>query len=200
MQEAMTYYMRTRIGTSGAWGRKPAPRAGTGRGATLNLYACAPFGPNDYIYLMAVTEGMWLAIPAVIGHPELLDDPRFATAADRFTHADELTKIIGEWCAQRSKHEAFSVLAEAGVPCGAVLDTQEVHNDPHLLARGFIHEIELHDGTIAPILGWPARMSASTVPVVAAPRLGSHTEEILAADAGLEQAELERLREAGVIG
>jgi formyl-CoA transferase len=200
MQEAMTYYMRTRIGTGGAFGRRPAPRAGTGRGATLNIYACSPFGPNDYIYVMAVTEGMWQAVGPAVGRPELLEDPRFAKPSDRHANADELIKIIAEWCAQRTKHEAFHTLARAGVPCGAVLDTQEVHNDPHLRARGFVHDIELEDGTTGPLLGWPARMSASSVPVVAAPRLGAHTEEVLKTDAGLDEGQLTRLREAGVIG
>ena len=138
MQEAMTYYLRTRIGIGSSFGTKAAPRAERGGGGLLNLYACAPFGPNDYIYVMAVTEGMWTALTGAIGQPELADDPRFARGGARNENAEDLRKIIGEWCAQRSKHEAFQALAGAGVPCGAVLDTRELHEDPHLLARGFV--------------------------------------------------------------
>ena len=88
MQEAMTYYMRTRLAMGSQWGTKAAPRAGTGRGALLNLYPCQPFGPNDYIYLMAVTEGMWQALGAAMGRPELAGDPRFASASDRNANAE----------------------------------------------------------------------------------------------------------------
>jgi formyl-CoA transferase len=200
MQEAMTYYLRTRIGTSGTWGRKPAPRAGTGRGGTMNLYACSPFGPNDFIYLMAITEAFWQALGSAIGRPELVDDPRFATPKARAEHGDELREVIGAWCAQRTKHEAFHALAGAGIPCGAVLDTKELHEDPHLVSRGFVHEIDLGDGETGSLLGWPARLSASSVAIRPAPALGAHTQEVLAAELDLVDEDLARLRGEGVIG
>jgi crotonobetainyl-CoA:carnitine CoA-transferase CaiB-like acyl-CoA transferase len=200
MQEAMTYYLRTRVSQGGAWGRKPAPRAGTGRGAMLNLYPCAPFGPNDYIYLMAITDGMWRALGPAIGRPELVDDPRFAAHRDRNRNADELRVMIGGWCAGRTKHEAFQTLASAGVPCGAVLDTEELHRDPHLVERGFVTEIDHPDGSRVPLLGWPARLSSSSVPIVAAPALGGHTDEVLTAELGLDDEDLARLRKEGITG
>jgi formyl-CoA transferase len=200
MQEAMTYYLRTRISQGGAWGRKPSPRAGTGRGAMLNLYPCAPFGANDYIYLMAITDGMWRALGPAIGQPELVNDPRFAGHRDRNRNAEELRAIIGKWCSGRTKHEAFQALASAGIPCGAVLDTEELHRDPHLVARGFVTEIDHPDGTRVPLLGWPARLSSSSVPIVAAPALGGHTDEVLAAELGLDDDDLARLRKEGITG
>jgi formyl-CoA transferase len=200
MQEAMTYYLRTRISQGGAWGRQPAPRAGTGRGAMLNLYACAPFGPNDHIYLMAITEGMWQALAPAIGRPELVDDARFAGHRDRNRNAAELSAIIAEWCAGRTKHEAFRTLADAGVPCGAVLDTEELHRDPHLVERGFVEEIDHPDGSRVLTLGWPARLSASSVPIVAAPALGEHTDDVLAAELALDDEALARLRKEGITG
>jgi crotonobetainyl-CoA:carnitine CoA-transferase CaiB-like acyl-CoA transferase len=199
MQEAMTYYLRTRIGIGSSFGTKAAPRAGTGRGGLINLYACAPFGPNDYIYVMAVTEGMWHALVRAMGQPELAEDPRFARGSARNENGDDLRKIIGEWCAQRSKHEAFQALADAGVPCGAVLDTRELHEDPHLRSRGFVHEIDHPDGSKVSLLGWPARMSGSTVPIEAAPLLGADSDDVLSEDLQLTAEELSLLRAAGVI-
>ena len=90
-------------------------------------------------------------------------------------------------------------LGEAGVPAGAVLDTHDLFTDPHLQARGFIETVE--HPTIGPIdlMRWPPLMSASAVPIVAGPLLGAHTDEVLAADLGLDAGALAALREAGAI-
>ena len=53
MQEAMTYYMRTMVSGNG-WGEHATPRSGNGAGAPTNMYACKPFGANDYVYIMVV--------------------------------------------------------------------------------------------------------------------------------------------------
>ena len=78
MQEAMTYYMRTRSRTARRSAGAVAPRAGNGEGPMLNLYPCAPGGPNDYVYLVIATPRMWEQLCAAMGRPELAADPRFA--------------------------------------------------------------------------------------------------------------------------
>ncbi len=199
MQEAVTYYMRTRLAIGGGWGSQAAPRTGRGRGALLDLYPCQPFGPNDYIYLMAVTDGMWQAVPAAIERPELATDERFASNKARMMNADALHAEIEAFTRSRTKHEAMAALAQAGVPCGAVLDTAELHTDPHLIERGFVHDVDIPGYGPAKMLGWPARMSASTVDLQVAPALGAHTEEVLAAELGLDTATVARLRADGVV-
>ncbi|MFN0090476.1 MAG: CaiB/BaiF CoA transferase family protein [Acidimicrobiales bacterium] len=200
MQEAMTYYMRTRIAVGGAFARKPSPPAGTGRGATLNLYQCAPGGRNDAIYVMAVTDRMWRDMAAAIGRSDLLDDPRFASARDRDANGDALKAEVEAWTRGRTKQEAMETLAGAGVPCGMVLDTQELHHDPHLVARGFVHELDHPELGKVPILGWPARMSESNVEITMAPGLGENTEQVLASELGLSEEQLHALRLKAVIG
>ena len=81
-----------------------------------------------------------------------------------------------------------------------MLDTRELHEDPHLLARGFVHEIDHPDGSKVTMLGWPARMSGSTVPMQAAPLLGAHTDEVLAAELQRSTDQLAALRASGVVG
>ena len=173
---------------------------GTGRGALVNLYPCDPFGTNDYIYLMAITDGMWRAMCTAIGRSDLIEDPLYSTDAGRHTNGRVLRALVEEWTRGRSKHEAMRVLAEAGVPCGAVLDTRELHADPHLLERGFVHEIDHPTKGRVKILGWAPRMSESSVAITAAPGLGAHTEEVLSAELGLDSAALSDLRARGVIG
>lgn len=192
--------MRTRIAVGGAWGEAAAPRAGRGRGALLDLYPCKPFGPNDYIYLMAVTDPMWKAVPAAIGRPELLDDERFTTNKGRMINAAALHDEIAAFTSTLTKHEAMDRLARAGIPCGAVLDTAELHADPHLVERGFVHDVDIPGHGPAKMLGWPARMSASSVPLQVAPPLGAHTAAVLEAELGLDAAALDALRTKGIVG
>ena len=75
-----------------------------------------------------------------------------------------------------------------------------MHEDEHLRARGFIHQIEHPVHGKVPLLGFAPRMSASQVPIEPAPRLGEHTREVLAQELGLGENELDILQKQGVIG
>jgi formyl-CoA transferase len=90
-------------------------------------------------------------------------------------------------------------LAEGGVPASAVLDTSDLYNNPHLVERGFVHEIEHPRHGAVKLLGWPVRMSESSVEIEAAPMLGQHSKEVLNDDLGLTQTELDDLTTQGVI-
>ena len=199
MQEAMTYYLRT--ATSGTnFGEWAAERTGSGPTPTMRLYPCQGGGPNDYVYLMAVTPRMWEALCAAIGRKDLLADPRFDDPRKRQKNREALEEAIAAWTAERSKYEAMQVLAEAGVPASAVLDTQDLYQNPHMVSRGFIHEVDHPEKGKVRLLGWPARMSASKVPIKTAPALGEHSAEVLAEDLALDEARIAQLMEAGVIG
>jgi formyl-CoA transferase len=200
MQEALTYYLRTAVANGSDWGRRAVRRAGNGVGATMNLYACRPGGPNDYVYLMVVNTRMWRSLCEAIERPDLLDDPRFARGRARHENADALYEEIAKWTREHGKYEAMERIASAGVPCSAVLDTRDLFHDPHLLARGFVQEVEHESLGRVPLLGWPARMSESQVDITAAPLLGRHTDEVLRTDLDLSDEELRKLREEGALG
>jgi formyl-CoA transferase len=169
-------------------------------GALTRLYPCAPGGPNDYVYVMAITSRMWQGVCEAIGRPELTSDPRFANGSARRENAAALIDAIETWTKTHTKGEAMRLLAEAGVPASAVLDTTDLHNDPHLVARGFVKTVE-HE-TMGPIrlLGWPARLSASSVELEAAPLLGRHNGDVLMRELDLDEAAVADLRARGVIG
>ena len=199
MQEAMTYYMRTQIANGSEWGTRAAARNGNGYGAEMNLYPCSPGGPNDYIYFMIVNSRMWLNLCKAIDRPDLPADPRFERGRGRQQHADELYEEIAKFTRQHDKHEGMRRIADAGVPCSAVLDTRDLFADPHLRERNFIQTIEHAQHGAVELLGSPIRLSASAVAVVAAPLLGQHTAEVVSEDLGLDSHELAALREAGAI-
>ncbi len=199
MQEAMTYYLRTAT-ASGRFGERAVGRSGNGALPSMTLYPCKGDGPNDYVYIMAVTDRMWGTLCRLIGRQDLYDDPAYKDPRDRYRKRDVLKGEIAKWTSERDKYDAMRELAEGGVPASAVLDTSDLYRNPHLVERGFVHELE--HPTVGPIklLGWPARMSESQVPIKAAPLLGANSREVLAADLGLAGEEIDELVGAGVIG
>jgi len=200
MQEAMTYYMRTRISMAPGWGETAAPRSGNGPLAVNNLYPTAGGGPNDYVMIMAVTPKMFADLTRAMGRPELAEDPRFAHNRGRVDNTAELAAEITAWTTQFSKYEIAEKLEATGVPGGPVLDTADLLSDPHLVERNFVKKIDHPEHGEVPMLGWAPRLSASEVELEAAPDLGAHTEEVLAADLGLDAAAIAGLKERAVIG
>ena len=116
MQEALTYYMRSTIANGSDWGRRAVPRTGSGVGAMLNLYPCAPGGPNDYAYMMVINTRMWISLCKAMGRPELPEDERFSRGAKRHQNQKELYEEIATWTRQHTKHEVMKTLGDAGVP------------------------------------------------------------------------------------
>jgi len=198
MQEAMTYYLRTATASTN-FGEQTTPRTGNGEMATMTLYPCKGGGANDYIYVMAVTPRMWESMCAVIDREDLLKDKRFVHAADRYENREALRTEITAWTMKRDKYTAMQELAEGGVPASAILDTKDLYTNPHLVERGFIHTVQHEVHGEIKLLGWPARMSESQVPITGSPRLGAHSREVLQGDLGLLDADLDALMSSEVI-
>ena len=180
---------------------KPVPRRGnrSSGAAPSNLYPCRPGGPNDYVFIHLATVEMWKTLTTIVGRPELGDDPRYADRRDRVQFVDEIDALISAWTEKRTKHEVLEILAGAGVPCGAVLDSTEVLSDPHLRQRGMIVDLEHPTRGAYPMPANPVRLSDSPTEVVRAPLLGEHNAEIYGTLLGYGQAELDALRRDGII-
>jgi formyl-CoA transferase len=112
---------------------------------------------------------------------------------------DEIEAMVEAWTEKRTKHEVMEILAGAGIPCGAVLDSAEVLADKHLRQRGFIVELEHPARGAYPMPANPVRLSDSPTEVVRAPLLGEHNAEVYGKLLGCGEAELEALRRDGVI-
>jgi formyl-CoA transferase len=180
---------------------KPAPRQGnrSSAAAPSNIYRCSPGGPNDYVFIHCATQEMWKSLTTIVGRPELGADPRYEDRRDRVAFIDDIDAMIEAWTTKRAKHEVLAVLAGAGIPCGAILDSAEVLSDPHLRQTGFITDLEHPRRGTYPMPGNPVRLSASPTEVVRAPLLGEHNAEVYGKVLGLGQAELDTLRRDGVI-
>ena len=200
MHEVMTMFIRT-TGVSGWDLDAPAAKRIGNRlgGAPTDMYRCAPFGSNDYVYVMVGTARMWEALCTVLDRTDLLDDPRFTTGSGRAEHEAMLHEIVAAWCAARTKHEAMTVLADAGIAASAVMDTHDVFHDPHLVARGFVQEVPHPTHGTVLLLDKPFRLEKSHVALRAAPVLGADTDTVLGDELGLSPDELAALRADGVI-
>ncbi len=164
-----------------------------------DLYSCSPGGPNDYVYIMVNSTEMWHALLNAIGRADLAADPAQADRNWRNQHFEELHDLVERWTSERDKHTVMRILGEAGVPCGAVLDTSDILSDQHLLHRQMIVEIEHPARGRLRMPGNPVKLSRSPAEVRPAPLLGEHNAEVYRELLGLGPSDLERLREEGVI-
>lgn len=204
MQEAVINFSRIAYASQALW-NKPAPRAGNrsvlGTNAPSEAYRCQGDGPNDYCYIYTTRAGnhQWQRLLEVIGREDLLDDPRFATGHDRWAHRAEIDALLEPWTRQRPKLEVMALLGRAGVPAGAVFDTDELLHDAFLRQRGTFATVTHPVRGPFTMPGWPVKMSESAVPVTTAPLLGQHTEEVYGELLGCTSEQMATLREERVI-
>ncbi len=199
MQECVLNFVRVpMMGTHIT--HKPSPRIGNRTSAGPgDVFKCAPGGDNDYVFILCTTPEMWENLCRAMGKPEMATDERFKDHRTRAANIDALTDAIHEWTMQRDKHEVMRVLGDAGVPCGKVLDTVELLNDPHMKERGMIVTINHPTRGEFTMPGCPVKLEDSPVEVKPAPLHGQHTNEVLAEVLGMSAQQCEALRGEGVI-
>lgn len=200
MQDAMFNFMRSGLMGHYLMGGMPAMRYGNRMGllCPTDLYPAKGGGPNDYVYMMISTLRMWHAVLDVIGRGELKGDERFENQFVRGNSWDEVAEMISSWTLQHDKFEAMRLMAEAGVPCGAVLDSADLFRNEHLRERGMIVEVDHAVRGRMEMPGMPIKMGSGEVPIEAAPVLGAHNDAVYA-ELGLTPEEIATLRTDGVI-
>ncbi len=200
MQDSVVNLIRVSLRDHQRYGG-PLERTGNqlGRNSPGTTYACAPGGPNDYVFLYAQPQ-MWPAVLQVMGQPELAEDQRFKTPAARYENRAALDAIVEAWTKKHTKHEVMKLMGDAGVPCGACQDTAEVLADPHLRARGMVVDLEEPtSGRTYQTVGSPIKLSDSPVELTRPPKLGEHTEALLGELCGVSAADMRGLKEKGVV-
>jgi formyl-CoA transferase len=156
-----------------------------------------PATPSGTVFIF-VQQQMWHPLLRAIGREDLIGDARYETPETRWQHKAEVDRLVEDWTAERTKHEAMAILAGAGVPCGACLDTGEVLADPHLRAREMIVEVEHPVRGRYVTVGNPIKLSASPTTITPSPLLGQHKAEILA-DLGYTDAQIRAMEKDGAI-
>jgi formyl-CoA transferase len=200
MQDAVVNLMRVSLRDHQRF-NEVQPRKGNQLGQFVpgTTYPCHPGGPNDYVFIF-VQQQMWRGFLTVMERLDLEDDPRFATTEARWENRDELNALIEAWTRQHDKHDIMRRLGDAGVPSGACQDTGEVLEDPHLIAREMIVDIDYPPrGEAYKTVGCPVKLSDSPADITRPPMLGEHTDSVLSDLCGVDPSELAKLHEDGVV-
>ena len=170
--------------------------------APAGMYPCKPFGYNDYVHIYCSRHpgsNQFEQLCRIIGHEELLEDPRMKTPQSRYLVRDELDALISEWTGQHTKQEAMDILCKADIPAGAVLDMDDLTKDPYLRSRGTMVEIEHPERGKLVVPGFAPKMSGNDLQYACSPRLGEHNGKIYGELLGLTEEELASLKAKGVI-
>jgi crotonobetainyl-CoA:carnitine CoA-transferase CaiB-like acyl-CoA transferase len=196
---AGTVDRRSTFLTAYAYSGEETRRQGSGPQGMLprGIYPCQ----DGYICIHVANE-WWPRLAQMLGRPELLTDPKFATPAARrnVEHQSEFDAIFYPWLLERTKREIMEQAQAARVLATAVNTPEGVIKDRHFRARDFFVEVCHPDAGRVTQPGPPFRMAETPWHIRrCAPRLGQHNEEIYGGMLGLSKEELMVLREQGVI-
>ncbi|WP_298259398.1 CoA transferase [Bradyrhizobium sp.] len=141
------------------------------------------FGPvetaDGYVMVAIASEKTFQGLVRAAGRPEWIGDCRFAKYADRRRHWTELMDGVESWSRTVSTEKCLTELSEYGVPCSAYRTVAEAMDDPQIVHRGAVAEVEDDGGTFK-VTNLPFRMSGGRVSAgKRAPALGEHTRAVL---------------------
>ncbi len=150
-----------------------------------------PFATRDgYLCVMVGTHAQWARLYALLGQPELADDPRFATGTARATNIEAAYAIVTEGMKQRTNAEWMVLLKEADLPHGPANSLEDLTRDAYLNEIDFFRKMDHPTEGPMTVLGIPVTYYGTPATIRRlAPRLGEHTREVLA-EAGLGEAEI----------
>ncbi len=135
----------------------------------------------------------------LVGHPEVIDEPWFATGATRAEHVEELDAYVGNWIGQRDRETVLEAFTEAGAAIAPVYDAKDLTEDPHIRETGMLLEVD--DPDLGPMLQhnvmW--RMSESPGRIRFTGRsIGADTDEVLG-ELGYAADDISKLKEEEIV-
>ena len=174
---------------------RPGNTAGA-LGAPTDMFATS----DGYVMVAAYFPDQWIKLCTTLDAAHLIEDPRYATNADRIQNKEQLSKDLTPIFASRGRDQLAARLAEAGVISAPVLSQMEIIDDPKLRSLGRFSSVTDAEGKILWIPDLPYVASAWTNRRLGPPpTLGEHTEEVLR-DAGFTKAEIQAMDDEGVYG
>lgn len=161
--------------------------------APFDLYECK----DGFVAIGVGNDRLFDIFCHTIDHTELLEDPRYATNDLRCkNYQPDLQNVIREWAKQYTKSEIETIMDEAGIPCGPVLNVKEAIEHPHIQARNMMVHCEHPTAGDLYFQGVVAKLSETPGEVeFPSPLLGQHNQEIF----GITAEEEEKLKAEGVL-
>ena len=197
LYEAMFNLSESLLPEYDVFGEVRRPAGGALPGITpSNAYACAD---GQAVLIAGNGDSIFKRLMLMIGRKDLADDPALAANDGRSQRAAELDAAIGAWTVQLPLGDVLARMRDAGVPASRVYTIAEIATDEHYAARGNIERIPAMSGGTIAAPGIVPKLSGTPGAVRhAAPRLGQHTDDVLA-QTGLSPERIAALRKDGVI-
>jgi len=164
--------------------------------APRNVYETA----DGYVALSASQQSIFENLAEIIGHPELIDDPRFADNAARVEHAAALDEYIAPWIADRTTDEVLDELRRGDAVVAPIYDIGDIVADDHYRARDAF--VEVTDPDLGRTMAAGVFPKFSRTPGAVdhlGPSQGQHNREVYVDELGLDEATLADLRESDVV-
>ncbi len=168
------------------------------------LSSSAPFGAynakDGYVVICTITDPQWQKVLQAMGREDLIGDQRYATRENRMKNMAEVDGLVQAWCNGRTVNQVLATLKEYQVPCSPLPTFDQVANDPQLLGRDMIVEVDQPISGKVKLTGSVYKMTKTPgdrKKIV--PAAGAHNQEILGGLLGMDAKELQKLKEEKVI-
>lgn len=155
---------------------------------------------DGQVIIAVGNDGQFTRLCDALGQADMKADPRYTKIELRIENRILLDEALEKILKDRKREEIIEKLVQAGVPCGPINAIDDVFADPQIVHRELVSDPERGDGTRIAVAGYPVKMSATPATTRRAPpALGADTNVVLREELGLSDAELEDLKQAGVV-
>jgi crotonobetainyl-CoA:carnitine CoA-transferase CaiB-like acyl-CoA transferase len=152
-----------------------------------------------WVVINAGTDALWRRLAALMGRPELGEDARYATSAERLARGDEVDDMLAAWVATLPAGDILRRLEEARIPAERLYTVADIAADPHYRARNIVEVDDPRVGPVAMVDIVPRLTKTPGAIRWAGPDKGQHNAEVYGEWLGLDPDELAALRAEGVI-
>lgn len=149
----------------------------------------------------AANDKLWQKLCKVMGTPEIAERPEFLHIKDRVAHHEELKPIVERWTMKHTVQEAFELIDAEGIPCAPIMTIDKIVKDPHIAGAREMF-VQTHHPIAGDLKVTGSHIKLSGTPATirnCSPLLGQHNKDILGGVLGMDDAEMEKLKEEGVI-
>lgn len=176
--------------------REPSGTTVTGIVPT-NTYRC---DDGKYVVIGGNGDSIFKRLMVAAGRSDMAENPEMADNAGRVVHEEEIDEALSLWCQAHSSTHILNTLEEVRVPVGPIYSVEDMMVDPHFQARGMFEQVEID--------GKPLKIPALLPKLASTPGrtdwpgqdVGSHNDEVLRGILELDDGDIQRLRDEGVVG
>lgn len=198
LTESVLSMMEGMLPEYGALGKIKEPTGGgIATAAPSNAY---PSADGKWVLIAANSEPLFAKLITLIGHPELVGAPGYASNPERVARAAELDGLIGDWTQRHDAEQLVELLDENDIPNSKAYTAADCAADPQYRARGMVREVpDPHFGSVLQAGVVPHFAETPGTVRWAGPDLGEHNQAVLSELLGLDGDAVAALEKEGVL-